>query len=384
MIYQIKELAKATFAILLSFFDFIVLALVKKVKSDHIALVRVDEIGDFVLWLDSAQHFRSQFAGRKIILICTKATADLARLVPWWDEVVPIDTIKIGTSMIYRQKILTKIRCAGFAVAIQPTFSRNMMIGDSIIRATGASQRIGSSGDLSNIFPWQKAYSDRWYTDLVPAAPEGLMEIERNAEFVNNLFSVRIPNAIYRFRTCCELDGRLLVDEPYFIVFPGSARSRKCWPAANYVELIDRVVSSTGYIPILCGSLAERELCSSISRDCTARTLNFAGDTSIPQFIEFVRRAKFVVGNDSAAIHIAAAVDAPSVCILGGGHFGRFMPYPENVCGTKPITVVHRMPCFGCNWICTQAHEFGGPTPCISNITLRQVLEATNHLLQQT
>lgn len=383
MIYRFKELAKAAIAFFFSLLDSIFLLPVQKGESDHIALVRVDEIGDFVLWLDSAQHFRSRFPGRKIVLVCNSAVADLAGLLPWWDDVFPVDTTKIAKSMAYRRRILAEIRRTGFALAIQPTFSRNMMIGDAIIRATGAPQRIGSSGDLSNIFSWQKACSDRWYTALVPAVPEQLTEIERNAEFVDKLFSVRIPNAICRLSKCCDLDGMLLIDEPYFIVFPGSTRSRKCWPPDNYVELVDQVASSTGYLPVLCGSLAERELCSSISRHCTSRTLNVAGHTSIPQFIEFVRRAKFLVGNDTAAIHIAAAVDTPSVCILGGGHFGRFMPYPDNISGTKPIVVVSPMPCFGCNWICTQVHKIGGPTPCISNITPGQVLAATGSLLPQ-
>ena len=36
----------------------------------RVALVRLDAIGDFVIWLDSAAEFRRQFAGRHIILIC--------------------------------------------------------------------------------------------------------------------------------------------------------------------------------------------------------------------------------------------------------------------------------------------------------------------------
>jgi len=56
-----------------------------------------------------------------------------------------------------------------------------------------------------------------------------------------------------------------------------------------------------------------------------------AGKTTIAQLVELIRNASLLIGNDSAAIHMAAATQTPSVCILGGGHYGRFLPYqPES------------------------------------------------------
>jgi len=83
------------------------------------------------------------------------------------------------------------------------------------------------------------------------------------------------------------------------------------------------------------------------------------------------------VGNDTSAVHIAAAVGTPSVCILGGGHYGRFLPYAtETDKQVSPIPVTHQMDCFNCNWQCTQPHRKGDAAPCISNIQVNQVFEA--------
>ena len=88
-----------------------------------------------------------------------------------------------------------------------------------------------------------------------------------------------------------------------------------------------------------------------------------------------VSDAKFLIGNETSAIHIAAAVRTPSVCILGGGHFGRFIPYKleKEPDGPLPIPVYYKMTCFNCNWNCIYPIKKGEPTPCIKDITVDHV-----------
>jgi len=52
-------------------------------------------------------------------------------------------------------------------------------------------------------------------------------------------------------------------------------------------------------------------------------------------------------GAETGLAHIACALGVRNVILLGGGHFGRFMPY-------SPLTVMAALPleCFGCNWGC--------------------------------
>jgi ADP-heptose:LPS heptosyltransferase len=90
------------------------------------------------------------------------------------------------------------------------------------------------------------------------------------------------------------------------------------------------------------------------------------------------------VGNETSATHIAVAVGTPSICLLGGGHFGRFVPYPDGVGGTIPVPVHHAMDCFGCDWHCTQPHRDGDPAPCIAAIAVDSVVrEALNQMTQE-
>ena len=134
---------------------------------------------------------------------------------------------------------------------------------------------------------------------------------------------------------------------------------------------------------MLCGSREERSVCDQVIRASGMKATNLAGQTLLPELVEVIRGAAFLVSNETSAIHIAAATGTPSVCILGGGHYGRFLPYDPEDAGKQPlpVPVIHKMDCFGCNWKCTQPHKKGTPVPCISGITVEQVWKAVENIL---
>ena len=64
--------------------------------SGRVALVRLDAIGDFIIWLDSAAEFRKQFNDRTLVLVCNKACEGIAKASGLFDEIVPVDTGKLN------------------------------------------------------------------------------------------------------------------------------------------------------------------------------------------------------------------------------------------------------------------------------------------------
>ena len=155
-----------------------------------------------------------------------------------------------------------------------------------------------------------------------------------------------------------------MIKQPYFIIFPGASFPGKLWPVERFGEVLLKLNGLNSGIAVLCGSRQERALCARIIDSSGTEALNLAGKTTLPELVEVIRRAKFLVGSDTSAVHIAAAVGTPSVCILGGGHYGRFLPYvvdsDEQI---APVPVVHRMDCFGCNWQCTGPMQEIWPFP---------------------
>lgn len=348
-----------------------------------ILIVRLDAIGDFFLWMDSAKRLREMYKGERITLLANSSWADLAKELPYFDEVVSINLELIVSDLFYRWKIIRWLKKQGFRKALNPTYSRDFLKCDSLIRATGAQERIGFQGEGSNIAASHQRISDRWYTKLISASAKPLMELDRNAEFINGLGEADCIAQVATLPKVAKLSGRLLIEEQYFILFPGASWNGRQWPVKNFANILRALHEQTGWMGVLCGSAADIELCAAIISESGTVAMNLAGKTTLPQLVEVVRNALLLVGNETSAVHIAAAVKTPSVCILGGGHYGRFMPYSAGAASLKPVPVANIMECFGCNWHCIKQYEEGSAVPCISSISVDQVLAASIEIATQ-
>ena len=353
-------------------------------QSDGIALIRLDAIGDFIIWLDTAKEYRKLFPNQKITLIANPAWADLARQLPYWDDVFPVDIRYLASKqLVKRWRLMISIRRRGFHTAIQPTLSRTIS-GDTVIRSTGAIHRIGSVGDLVNSTPEERLISNRWYTKLLAVSPSPIMELLRNAEFFSSLAGTAYQPAIPSLPQFCVLPANLQLEGPYFIVFPGASWAGRQWPVEQFAEVLVALQRRHGWKPVLCGAPNEATLCQAIVRAAGVNCINLAGNTDLVELAEVVRGSRLLISNETSAVHIAAAVGTPAVCVLGGGHYGRFMPYPEAVSGWKPLVAVHPMPCFNCNWRCSMPHTSGEAVPCVSAVSVAQVLLLAQQAVAQT
>jgi ADP-heptose:LPS heptosyltransferase len=355
------------------------LDLVPKRRADiqSVMLIRLDVIGDFVLWLDSAKAYRRLFPNKKIVLYANSSWIELARQLTHWDEVVSIDMVQLREDELYRLRTFYKIHRRGFPIAIQPTYSREYM-ADMLTRSSGAEEIIGFDCDLSNILPAQKDISDRWYSRLIKTESEQRMELTRNADFIRSLGLKDFVSDVPKISPILELPAQLQINAPYIVIFPGASWVPKMWPSCNFAALIEALNTRYGLLCVLCGGSSEYELCSDvIAQSRQGSTLNFAGLTKLTELVEIIRNAQFLFANDTSAIHIAAAVQTPSVCVLGGGHYGRFLPYEiEDATSRKvmPRVSIHQMDCYHCNWSCIHTSSMNETVPCINNIAVQDVL----------
>jgi ADP-heptose:LPS heptosyltransferase len=113
--------------------------------------------------------------------------------------------------------------------------------------------------------------------------------------------------------------------------------------------------------------------------------MNMTGKTNLVNLAVIIKDASFLVGNETSAIHFAAAVSTPAFCLLGGGHYARFMPYDleEESDRPLPIAITHRMGCFYCNWQCRYFFKDGEPVPCIEKISVDDVWCEVEKILNQ-
>ncbi len=373
----------------LSVTDFFAISKPAKIQENTLLLVRLDSIGDYILFRNSLETLRKseKYRNYRITLCGNIAWKDFAETFDnnFVDEFIWINTKKLNRNLFYRYKTLRAISRRGFETAIQPTYSREYYTGDAVIRASQAKEKTGSQGDNGYMRPWQKRLSDCWYTHLVAASPEPMMELCRNAEFMRGLgfssFHAGAP-----FIDIPQGKSSLVEDEKYYVLIVGSLIERKRWPIERFARLAEKIHDVAGWTGLICGGKNDEELGEKLKNLCSAPLRNMAGKTSLSDLAKILNNARLVVANDTGPAHIAAATGTPVVCILGGGHYGRFMPYQAEVESSRrlPVAVIHKMPCFGCQLNCIYKTARNMPFPCIDKITVEDVWNQVNIIIEQT
>lgn len=112
-------------------------------------------------------------------------------------------------------------------------------------------------------------------------------------------------------------------------IAPGAAYgSAKCWPPERYAVLADRLIAEFDGDVILFGTVAETEVVRRILAAMCRRAVNLVGQTSIGELAACFSLCHLFIGNDSGAMHVAAAAGLPVVGIFG----------PSDPAGTAPVT----------------------------------------------
>ncbi len=360
--------------------------------SSCVLLVRLDAIGDFILWTDAARtianYYRAQ--GKSTVLVANASWAAWAQELRIFDDVISLNRREFEFNLSYRYQLSRRIRHLGCSVVVQTTFSREFIFGDAIVRASGARERIGFAGDYQNTSRWQRLISDGWYTRLIPSDTSPHMVLVRNAEFVRGLIGCPFRAKVPKLREICaiEVDTHFTAEvhpgEPYYVLFPGASWDGRRWPADNFSKIAEILYEETGWRGVICGGSADSDIADAVCRQTHVPLVNWTNRTNLSQLVYVLSGAQLLVSNETSAIHIAAALGVRSVCLLGGGHFGQFMPYEVEDTDERPlpVAVTHKLPCFGCNWCCIYKVEKGEPVPCIEQITVAQVSSVIRNLLK--
>ncbi len=295
--------------------------------------------------------------------------------------------------MLYRYRLGYRVRVLGCSSAVQPTYSREWSFGDAIVRACGAAERIGSTGDTLPTSPCrQKRIARPWLNRgcQYRPIPRLCMELVRNAEFVRGLGESNSgPSAEFTYNQHAVGRTRAFIaatagDQQYYVLFPGASWNGRRWPVANFSQVADRIYRQTGWRGVVCGGPEDIQLAKNLCSHCNAPLLNWAGRTDLAQLAAILSAAQLLVTNDTSVTHIAAICGVPTVCILGGGHYGRFLPYQVEQMDDRPLprAIVHQMPCFGCNWQCIYGYSDGIPVPCIERVTVSEVWYEIRDILE--
>jgi heptosyltransferase II len=104
---------------------------------------------------------------------------------------------------------------------------------------------------------------------------------------------------------------------PILSLCPGAAYGpSKRWPS-NHFAAVAKHYLSLGWQVWLFGGKNERPLADNIQKQCQNQCQNWLGKTSLAESIDLLAHSKAVLANDSGLMHIACALNIPTVALYG-------------------------------------------------------------------
>ena len=345
----------------------------------RILLLRLDAIGDFVLFTSVLPHLRKVFKHGHITLMVNSVVLPLAEHCPYVDGIMGIDPKRYTTDRKFVEEIAHEVQ-GKFDIAINAQYSRTWQT-DNIIARTHAPIKIGFECLDKDGQQERRTREQVLYTHLIRTTSEWMYELDRYVGLLQDL-GISINGRILKpelwitdqDRESCNqfLKNVVSPHERFAVLCPGAGFDIKLWSAASFVSVADQLYGRYQMKVIIAGTENEKLLATSIMESMKHKAIDAMGILTLPQFVALMEKAAFYIGIDTAGFHIAWTLGKPTVGIFGGGHFGRFTP-------TLPhVKIVHvPMDCYYCYWHCIYDEA-----KCITTITPEMVMQEIERVVQ--
>jgi lipopolysaccharide heptosyltransferase II len=326
----------------------------------NILLIRLSSLGDIVLTSPAIRAVREHFPQAHISMLVAKQSAELFTENPHLDEVIPFDRMARNKDTLEMVRIVRILRELEFELAID--FQRKVRTS-LLAYLSGAKCRVGyhePNGFLCTVrVPRQlnKHVVDHYF-DLLHAIniPTPSRELE--------LFLAE-PDRAY-VRDLLNTQHGVAPSQIKVGLFPGAGWKLREWMPDRFAAIGDRIAKHFDAQVLIFGGPGDRELVNHVADLMTTTPLAFTQPFGIRQFAALIEQCDLFVTNDTGPMHIAAAMQTPTISLFGPGNHIRFQPL-------NPIhtTIRHHVPCNPCKQFTDKCKD----NICMKLITVDEVWE---------
>ena len=112
----------------------------------------------------------------------------------------------------------------------------------------------------------------------------------------------------------------------------------KRWPVDRFTAVAAEIIRKYPATIILFGSKQDREITDSIAARIQGHCLNLAGKTSVREVMALISRCHAFITNDSGLMHVAGALNVPTIAIFGSTNpITTSPPGKRNIIIRKPV-----------------------------------------------
>jgi heptosyltransferase-2 len=278
-------------------------------------------VGDAIMALPALRAVRSQFPEAEITILARPYVAAIYMNQQVCDRTMFVE--ETGD-------IVSELRAQKFDVAL---LFQNAFGAAWFAWRAGIPQRIGYARDgrsllLTKAVPVPKPgeiplHEQYYYLELLRRA--GWLDSLPNESFIR----LNVPEENRERAAEFLLSAGVRPDGFRIAIGAGASYgSAKCWPPDRFAELANRLQAQAPADVILFGTPAEAAVSSAIAAGMHRPPIDLTGKTAISDLPALLSQCHLFIGNDSGAMHVAAAVGLPVVAVFG----------PTDPFGTSPVT----------------------------------------------
>jgi len=287
-------------------------------------------VGDAIMAIPALRAVRAKFPDAQIAILARPYVADIYRHQQIADELIAYDWKGIHAGFGGRERLAAELRAKKFDLAL---LLQNAFNAAWLAWRAGIPRRIGYARDGRGVL----------LTEAIPVPNPGdipvhekfyYLELVRRAGWVTELVDegfIQLAVASEQLAAAEEkLRGAGSLGKSTRIAVGAGASygSAKCWPPERFAATLNHLQMHSDTDVILFGTPAEVPVTEAIASKLGKPPINLAGQTDIAELPALLARCRIFLGNDSGAMHVAAAVGLQVVAVFG----------PTDPLGTAPVT----------------------------------------------
>lgn len=327
-------------------------------------------IGDAVMTLPAVASVRAAYPKAHLAILAKPPVSEIYQLFSAADEMIPYEKKFDNVSGVFR--LAHALRKKKFDAAI---LLQNAIEAAIIAFASGIPLRAGYNSDgrgfllthairrTAGIF---KVHQIDYYLEMVKAL--GCADVDRAMHLETHISPAIAGEILLRHLPETK--------KPLIGIAPGATYGpAKRWLTERFAQAGDRLGQDLGAQAVLFGGQSDREIAEQVRNQAHTDMINLAGRTSLTETVYLISQCRLFISNDSGLMHVAGAMNIPTVAV-----FGSTNPVTTSPAGEKTMLVRKEVSCSPClKKTCPTDFR------CMTSITVDDVVTAAktliNHLI---
>ncbi|MBV8551798.1 MAG: lipopolysaccharide heptosyltransferase II [Acidobacteriaceae bacterium] len=277
-------------------------------------------VGDAVMSVPALHALRARFPDAHIAILARPWVAGLYGREPFCDELIPYEAPRGWNGLGQKAALAREIAARQFDCAI---LLPNSFESAALARMAGIPTRIGYARDARS---WLLTHAVRLPQpgETPPHQRFYYLELLKRAGVIAGYQTddaIRLSGAGAAAQEGRRRFRQAQIHGPVIGVSPGAAYGgAKRWLQQRFSESAVKVARERAASVAIFGSKEEFSICETVRESVESagvKCIDFAGATSIAEFIELAAACDIFLTNDSGPMHIASALGLPTVAVFG-------------------------------------------------------------------